>query len=320
VVQLIYEMYAKPACTYGDIVRYLSGHGLGPADKNWTRGRIADLIRNPIYARADEQVYRFYHQRGAIIANPPADFIGVNGCYYYRGRDSVGNKHKEFIGNQLVLAPHQGLIDASLWLSCREKSCTNGGFYINQKAKNTWLAGKIKCGRCGYALLDKQNKSRGSRYLQCSGRLETHHCPGCGLLHTDSLERLLQGVLEEVLASFAPLCPANKASTDGTVAQQTEMMLLGIERDIAALLRRLPQADEALFLCINEQVSRLTIEKRRILAERADHGKTLAHLPPIAGPLRFRNDFSFDQQRQIVHLLIGAVYATSDSIIIQWTL
>ncbi|WP_459785287.1 recombinase zinc ribbon domain-containing protein [Blautia stercoris] len=44
---------------------------------------------------------------------------------------------------------------------------TNTTFQNGRKARNTWLAGKIKCGKCGYALKTTHNPS-GYEYLRCS--------------------------------------------------------------------------------------------------------------------------------------------------------
>ena len=44
---------------------------------------------------------------------------------------------------------------------------TNTTFQNGRKARNTWLAGKIKCGKCGYALKTTHNPSS-YEYLRCS--------------------------------------------------------------------------------------------------------------------------------------------------------
>ena len=51
----------------------------------------------------------------------------------------------------LVLAPHEGIVPPEIWLACRKKLMNNTAFSSGRKAKNTWLAGKIKCG-CDRAL------------------------------------------------------------------------------------------------------------------------------------------------------------------------
>lgn len=184
-VRLIYELYSKPECSYGDIIRYFQSHGILKNGKPWGRTRLADVLRNPIYVRSDLSVYEFYRDQGAIIANDPGDFIGTNGCYYYKGKDSTGRKQMNLEGNHLVLAPHEGIIPADLWLKCRAKCLEAQQIKPYQKAKNTWLAGKIKCGICGYALVDKHYSTTRSRYLLCSNKMNAKACAGPGTIYTD---------------------------------------------------------------------------------------------------------------------------------------
>ena len=49
-----------------------------------------------------------------------------------------------------------------------------------RKARNTWMAGKIKCGNCGYALMSAH--SCGYLYLRCTKHAENKSCPGCGTI------------------------------------------------------------------------------------------------------------------------------------------
>lgn len=112
-VRLIYELYAKPECSCGDIARCLQANGMLKNGKPWVRTRLAEILRNPVYVRADLAVYRFYRDRGTVIVNDPGDFIGTNGCYHYKGRKFA---HAPPEGDYLVLAPHEGIIPADLWL------------------------------------------------------------------------------------------------------------------------------------------------------------------------------------------------------------
>ncbi|WP_270481823.1 recombinase family protein, partial [Hungatella effluvii] len=62
-IRLMFEMYAQPTTSYGDITR------------------------NPVYVQADLDVYEFFKSQGTVIVNDAADFTGMNGCYLYQGRD-----------------------------------------------------------------------------------------------------------------------------------------------------------------------------------------------------------------------------------------
>ena len=81
------------------------------------------------------------------------------------------DKDKSLKDQILVIAPHEGFVSADVWLRCRKKLMTNTTFQNGRKARNTWLAGKIKCGKCGYALKTTHNPA-GYEYLRCSKRAD----------------------------------------------------------------------------------------------------------------------------------------------------
>ena len=110
---------------------------------------LSQLLRNPVYAQADLELYEFFKSQGAAIVNDASDFAGTNGCYLYQGRDVKEDKDRCLKDQILVIAPHEALISSDTWLKCRKKLMANTTFQQGRKPKNTWLAGKIKCGHCG---------------------------------------------------------------------------------------------------------------------------------------------------------------------------
>ena len=142
---------------------------------------FAQLERETIQKRVTDAYYsrclKGFHMSGqapygfdlepTVVVNDAADFAGTNGCYLYQGRDVEEDKDKSLKDQILVIAPHEGFVSADVWLRCRKKLMTNTTFQNGRKARNTWLAGKIKCGKCGYALKTTHNPS-GYEYLRCS--------------------------------------------------------------------------------------------------------------------------------------------------------
>ena len=168
-IQGIRTKMMKPDPETADIARYFADEGILIYDKELTRGFISQMLRNPIYAQADLEMYEFFKSQGTVVINEAADFAGTNGCYLYQGRDVQARKNKHLKDQILVVAPSEGMVSADVWLRCRKKLMANTTFQNGRKAKNTWLAGKVKCGRCGYALMSVGNPS-GVQYLRCSKR------------------------------------------------------------------------------------------------------------------------------------------------------
>lgn len=317
-VKLIYELYEKPECSYGDIIRYFEKQDILKDGKPWGRTRLADVLRNPIYVRADISVYEFYHAQGAILANDPADFIGTNGCYYYKGKDAPGRKQMNLEGNHLVLAPHEGIVPADLWLRCRAKCLAAKQVRPYQKAKNTWLAGKIKCAHCGYALVDKHYPTRKSRYFLCSHKMNSRACIGPGTIYSDDFEELIYDEMLKKLAQFKKLRKHKNSETNPELTT-LNIDLMRIETEIGALMERLAAADDVMYQYISGRVSELDGKKQE-LTRRISELKVSkeTNYTEIQTHLTCWEELSFEDKRRTVDQLIKVIHATSDTIKVEW--
>lgn len=79
--ELMFQMYAEPGNSYGDITRYFVKHSIKVYDKALQRGFISKLLRNPVYVQADMDIYEYYKAQGVKIESPPEMFTGDNSCY-----------------------------------------------------------------------------------------------------------------------------------------------------------------------------------------------------------------------------------------------
>ena len=252
------------------------------------------------------------------MANDPADFIGTNGCYYYKGQDTAGRKQMNLEGNHLVLAPHEGIISSDLWLKCRAKCLEAQQIKPYQKAKNTWLAGKIKCGACGYALVDKHYSTTRSRYLLCSNKMNSKACEGPGTIYTDEFEQIIYNEMQKKMDQFKKLrrCKGKRVNPELTALN---IQLTQVETEISSLMDRLSAADDTLFRYISGRIKELDGKKQELMkriSERKLHKE--ADYTEINNHLTMWDELSFDDKRQTVDQLIRVIYATSDSIKIEW--
>ena len=77
-----------------DLARYFADEGILIYDKELTRDFISQMLRNPIYAQADLDMYEFFKSQGTMVINEAADFAGTSGYYLYQGRDVQERKNK----------------------------------------------------------------------------------------------------------------------------------------------------------------------------------------------------------------------------------
>ena len=60
-MRLMYSLYANPENSLGDIIRYFNENGIKHLRGGmWSTSRISDMLRNPVYVRADADVYDFF--------------------------------------------------------------------------------------------------------------------------------------------------------------------------------------------------------------------------------------------------------------------
>lgn len=323
VVKLIFSMYAEPQTSYGDIVRCLVQNGIKNSrtkDGGWDRCRISEMIKNPIYVKADLDIYRFYKDQGTILHNNPEDYIGTNGCYLYSDKNA-GRKTIHLEGQHVVLAPHDGLVPSDIWLKARRKCLNNQQVAKPLKARNTWLAGKIKCGKCGYALTVKKAQTRIGRYFICSRRMLSHLCEGVGGIDAGAFEEIILSEMIEHLKQFEVLSE-RKRQNDNPRMLELNVKIEQISQEIEKLLAKVADADPVLMEYISRRVTELD-------AQANDYRKQLRELSPLEPQkesqiAELRNymlhweELSFDDKREVVDQLIVVIKATENGCEITW--
>lgn len=324
IVKLIFSMYAEPQTSYGDIVRYLVENGIKNArtkDGVWDRCRIADMIKNPIYVKADLDIYRFYKDQGAILHNSPDDYMGFNGCYLYSDKES-GRKSIHLEGQHVVLAPHEGIVPSYTWLKARVKCLNNKQIAKPMKARSSWLVGKVKCGKCGYALTATscKLKTKMLRYFVCSHRAQTRSCEGVGGIKLEEFEAFILSEMIEHLKEFEVLSDTHKQAENPKIIE-LNVKVEQLSTEIEKLLDKLANADGVLLDYINKRVGELDA---RISAYRQQIGELSPLEVQRCDALELKDymqhwdDLSFDDKRTVVDRLIAVIKATENSCEITW--
>lgn len=323
-VTQMYEMYARPEVSYRDVVKAMVDQGIKTQNgKPFMHTALKRFLKNPVFVMADMDIYNFYKSQGTIIESDPADFAGTNGCYYYTGRDNENDKETSYEGQRLVVAPHEGFIPSELWLTVNKKLKTNKEYQPARKASNTWLAGKMKCGQCGYAL--KVAGVDTYKYLTCTMRAEmTSRCKGVGgPLRLPEVEELVYVAMVEKLKNFRTLKEHKKSAIANPklVAKQAE--LAKVENEIENLIDSLKSAGTALVPYVNTEIEKLDIKRRAITKEiiaLTTDSISSKQIEVISDYLDDWENVSLDDKRHVVDVLIVKVSATYEDVQIQWKL
>lgn len=320
IIERIFSMYAQPQTSFGDVVRWLDERKVKKRNgEPFSRSRIRDLVVNPVYVRADYRLYEFYKAQGTIIENQPEDFIGTNGAYLYSGNEGK-RKTVSLQGHTLVLAPHEGLVSSDVWIKCRSKCLSNSRVAKPVKAKATWLAGKVKCAHCGYALSAKiyhcKTKSD-NRYYLCNNKYNTGGC-NFGSLDADVVDEIVFEEMQKKLTEFHTLSKQKLESCDlQTIRLKTRIE--GIDQEIGSLLDKIPLANGTVMEYINSRIAALDAEKKELYTEIVQLTEGGGYsLDKITGYMEDWEKISMSDKLTVVDSLIESIYVSQEKIKINW--
>ena len=238
----IFERYARDGETLGTVVRWLNAEGPATArGGTWSTLPLGRLLRNPAFVRADAAVYRYLRSKGAAMNDPIEAYDQVHGCYCYAPPGSSKRKFTDLSHSFVTLAPHEGLVDADLWLTVQRKLDQNKLLKSSGAGKHSWLSGLMKCEKCGYAIA-VVNKPSGmaGHYINCGGRKR-------GICEGRSTVITLEQIETAVEAEFMQFLQRYRA-VEAQVQQKRSHAVNRLEMEIAAREEEIAQLGQNLAL------------------------------------------------------------------------
>ena len=148
---------------------------------NWNTARISEMLRNPVYVQADIDVYQFFQSQGANIYNRQVTSRVTMPAISTKVWFPLQESRVIYPTKRLCLRRIRVLSPLRHGLACRIRCLNNRQSTKTCKPKNSWLVGKVKCGKCGYALTIRKAKTRWGRYFVCSqSGSRGSNCTGAG--------------------------------------------------------------------------------------------------------------------------------------------
>lgn len=319
-------------------IDYLNGKSLGelsrelnnkkiPTRKNrpWGSTCIGRILRNPVYVKADVDVYNYLVSLGGHMNNSIEDYTGENGCYVY-GETSKrkGNKFVNLENDFVSIGLHKGIIDPKLWLSVQQLFLRKKGHSNLGTGSLTWIQGLVKC-KCGYTYYVKRfraNKSKKEyKYLYCRGR-KNNSCPYPKVMM--NVERI-ETIVEEAL--FERLNDLKKIRRSGIVKYSPEINNLKIklsdtDKKIDNLMVMLSEGTEVTAEYVNRYLKALDTEKKIITEQIADLELKSSRLNDpnldIDNILRDWHNYDIELKKKISRSVIDVIILEGKSISINF--
>lgn len=318
-IKTIFKLYSKPSATLGDVLREITKDGnINNRGKYWNTARISEMMRNPVYVMANADVYMFFKQQGANLCNNIEDFDGLHGCYLFTG-ENTNRKTWDLAGQNVVIAPHSGFIPPDIWLTCRKKLLSNHQIK-DCKAKNSWLAGKVKCGCCGYAMTIKKAKTKAGRYFICSGRVSKVCDTHIPTVYADDFEASIAKKMSDKLDSLTIKPKAQNPIHNDEIAR-LKTRISEIENEIEKLVDRIADAESTTVSYINQKIKKLDSEKNSLLNQISKLEEAESKLPDfkaLTNVMSVWERLTFDEKRDVVQLLIDKTIVYPDRVEIMW--
>lgn len=181
------------------------------------------------------------------------------------------------------------------------------------------MAGKIKCGKCGYALMSAH--SNGILYMRCTVHADSKACPGCGCVKLHELEAVVYGAMVKKLKDFKTLTGRKKAAKISPKLAAKRLELAQVESEIEKLLDTLTGASPVLLSYANSKIEELDARRQSIaneIAKLSADAVPMEKMESISGYLDDWENVSFEDKRQVVDALITVIRATNEKVEIEW--
>ncbi len=317
-VRVAYDLYQNESTSLKDIIFHIRENGINalrptPRTKtgisNLDRSHLSRILENPLYVRADKEVYAYFSAKGYEMLDDVSDYDGVHGLFVHAGADNT---------HFVKLGYHEGLVDAKTWLAVQDKKSHNQKFPNNGKAMNSWLVGIMKCGNCGYAMhINHCTNKNGKKYRHFYdyGKYTAKGCvhTGCVNIRSDDVEEIVLQLMREHIAKL--VIDKKIADVPDSETESIKAEILRYDDEIRKLMDKLADADSVLFNYIQQRVSVLHEEKSKLETKLQikSRKKKSVDTKPLEEPMSCWKDLTVQEKHDLAVTMIEVVYISDEN-------
>ncbi|MCM1166286.1 MAG: recombinase family protein [Lachnospiraceae bacterium] len=304
-VKRAFEIYAEKDTSYRTAYNEIDALR---ENKKSSISDLRNMLRNPLYVKADSEVYKYLAGKGVKMYDDISAYDGNHGVFLHGKRSETPFAKVGY---------HEGIVDSALWLAVQDKLDGHNKVRQNHEAVNSWLVGLTKCAYCGYCIIWHENTIKSGKsylYLVDGGWTKPNRCVKRTL--TMRPAELEDEVFAEMQKRVKQLEIAKKKRTKpNTAAEKAKAEIVRIDEEINGLIDKLPKANDILVEQINKRVTELTKRKgelsRELLArERKEHDVDTA---PLLEPLNRWNELSMQEKHDVAATMIEVIYVSDEN-------
>lgn len=167
IVKLVFEQFLKTNSLTKTDTFLLQNNITTKNGKAYTRFSISAILKNPVYAIADQDTMEYFSDLGVELYADESEFDGQHGIMAYNktlqktGRTNKTRDYDEWI---VSVGKHKGLISGKKWVRVQKMLEQNTSkSYHKPKSNVALLSGLLYCGNCGSFMRPKLTKRENSR-------------------------------------------------------------------------------------------------------------------------------------------------------------
>ncbi len=316
-VRVAYDLYQHPENSLTNIIKYLADNGINatrPAPRarsgvsNLDRSHLSRILANPLYVRANKEVYRYFLSRGYELLDDIEAYDGVHGLFVHAGGDDA---------HFVKVAYHEGLVPAETWLRVQDRKSHQSKFPTNGKAMNSWLVGMVKCACCGYAMhFNHGANKKGKVYYRFIdyGKLTLNGCPTPPIqLKPKQVE---DTVLREMRKRIEQLnIEKHEANKPDAETENIKTEIVRLDSEIQKLMEKLADADSVLFDYIQKRVSVLHEQKSELekKMQTMSRKRKAIDTKPLEKPMKQWDKLTVQEKHDLAAAMIEVVLISDET-------
>ncbi|MCC8160165.1 MAG: recombinase family protein [Oscillospiraceae bacterium] len=314
-IKYIYENYAAANVTLRRLMDNLARNGILPTEGSWSTAKLSNIIKNPIYVRADNAMYEYYATNNANIISDISAFDGIHGLQIYGKTKHTSDDMSDI---KVLVMAHEGIVNSDVWLKCQRKIERNKQIGNSVSNSTSWLGGKIICKKCGRTMTvtrgGKRKDGTQTRYFSCTGKSHNRICDGTKVpIYADSLEDMTYSLISEKLETLkGSRRKISTGSSNKINLLKNRISEIKRSQDKLADMLLNDEFDRDMIGILNEKVKKLS-------EERAEINKKIEKLEnkenEIIGVINLSESWktaNSEERKAVCNVLIHKIYIAED--------
>jgi len=317
-IRYIFEVYAQEKVSLRRLMSLLIAESKQPLNgSSWTTAKLSTLLKNPIYVRADSDVYDYYDRHGVQMITDVSSFTGEYGAQLY-GHTKHDPGNPDWSDMKLVLLTHPGTVDSDIWLKCQRKLEKNRQITNSYSNPTSWLAGKVVCEKCGHTMttikgkVNKNGKMR--RYFNCTGRSHKKICTGPKVtIYAGDLEDMVYACISEKIhdINMTGQSVKNESSTE---INDLKLKLKAIEKSEKQLVDTMLSGgfNEDLLTLANQKASQLKRDRLALYERIEDLKSSSSESDAMIDLTKSWQTADYDRKKTVAMIMIHKIMIAED--------